>query len=68
LLLIETLVSQLSVPVAAGPVYVAWQLALAFSVTLAGQEITGAIASTRVTVWVQVILLPQSSVAVQTML
>jgi hypothetical protein len=59
---------QLSVAVAAGPVYVAWQDAFAFSVTFAGQEITGAITSAKVTVCVQLTLLPQSSVAVQTIL
>jgi hypothetical protein len=68
LLVIVTLVSQLSVPAAAGPVYVPWQLALTFSVTFAGHVIAGGVTSTKVTVCVQVELLPQSSVAVQTML
>jgi hypothetical protein len=68
LLVIETLASQLSEPVAAGPVYVAWQFAFACSVIFAGHVIVGGTASTTVTVCVQVAVLPESSVAVQTML
>jgi hypothetical protein len=68
LLLMAGAASQLSDAVAPGPVYVAWQFALVLSVTFAGQVMTGAIASTRVTVWVQVLVLPETSLAVQTML
>jgi hypothetical protein len=68
LLLTAGAASQLSDAVAAGPVYVAWQLAFACSVTFAGQVMTGAMPSTKVTVCVHVLVLPDASLAVQTML